>query len=250
MSDVTQTMPFWEHLTELRKRLLFCFLGVVVGFGIAYAFSADLFRLLVVPYNSAYLSVFQKEPILIATGVVETFMVYVKVALISGFFLASPFIFLQIWLFIEPALKPGEKSHAVPLIVLATLFFVGGALFGYFGVFPLGFRYFLQIAPPDQVQTMLKMDEYFSFASWMLFSFGVIFEVPLLLMYLTYVGIVPVSVLAKHWRLIVVAIAILSAVLTPSPDAATMILMMVPLLVLYGITLLVGFVVGKKRRDA
>lgn len=242
-------MPFLAHLAELRTRLIRSLFALLIGFGVAYGFSKPLFRILMLPFDDAYQSVFHRTPKLITTGLVESFMVYMKVGLLGGVFLASPVIFLQIWGFISPALKRNEKKHVIPFVLLATIFFCGGAFAGYYGIFPIGFRYFLSIAPGEYIEPMIRMEEYFKLASWMLLTFGLVAEAPMIVLYLAYMGVLGPRHLLKPWRAIIVGIAISSAFFTP-PDPGSMMMMMVPMLALYGITIILSFFVsGRKTRS-
>jgi sec-independent protein translocase protein TatC len=243
--DPTPLVSFWDHVEELRKRLIWGLAALGAGFALAYFFSRELFDWLAVPYVRAYRDVVGRQPELITTGLLESFLVYLKVGLVGGCFLASPVIFSQIWAFVSPGLRESERKHAIPFVLLASLFFLGGAAVGYFGVFPIGFKYFLELAPPESVQPMIRMQEYFQLAAWMLLIFGLVFEAPILVFYLAYLGVLRPRHLIRPWRAIVVGIAVASAVLTPA-DPVSMLLMMIPLLAFYG--LIVVFALAVRRR--
>jgi sec-independent protein translocase protein TatC len=241
-----ERMPFLDHLVELRKRVLYALVALAVGFAVAYGFAERIFGLLTLPFNRAYKAALHRAPVMITTSLLESFVVYLKVGAIAGLFLASPFLFAQAWLFVAPALRPNEKRHAVPLIALATLFFVGGALFGYFAVFPVGFRYFLELTAGGTIQPMIRMKEYFDLAALMLLIFGAIFELPLLVLYLTFVGILRAEHLTRPWRGIVIGIAVGAALLSP-PDPGSMLFVFVPMVLLYGVTILFALLVARRR---
>jgi len=162
-------MQLTDHLEELRRRLIV----VAVSIGIAtvgsYYFSEDLFRILMAPLLAAM----PAEGGLIFTGLTETFFTYLKISLVAGFFIASPVVIFQLWRFTAPGLYAHEKRYVFPFVLSATIFFVGGALFGYFIVFPFGFRFFMGFAT-DFIRPMPSVKEYFSFAVRMLFAFGVV----------------------------------------------------------------------------
>lgn len=240
-------MSFFDHLRELRKRLFRAFLGLIVGFGVCYWYAKDLFRLLRIPFDAAYMNVHGVEPFLIVKSVLESFVVYLKVGILGGIFLSSPFIFLQVWGFISPALRPEEKKHVVPFVVLATLFFLSGAFFGYYLVFPKSFEFFLTLTKGEHIETMIGMEDYYKFASWMLLGFGLIFEVPLIVIYLIYFGFIGTAHLIQYWRGIIVGILVASAIITPTPDFATMIMMALPLFFFYGVVLLLSLLPGFRR---
>lgn len=238
-TEVTEPLAtLWDHLHELRQRILLSLCAVAGGFAIANFFSKEFFRILRIPYDRAYQNVFGTAPVLINTGIFEAFMVYLKVALLASLFFASPVVFYQAWRFISPALRPKERGHVIPLVFWSTLFFVGGALFGYFLVFPPAFEFFLGLIQGEQIAATIRMESYFELASWMLLGFGVAFEAPLAVLYLVYLEVLRTRHLLKFWRGVIVGIFVLSAVITPTPDIATMCLMAVPLLILYGVTIL------------
>ena len=247
MNEDEIQMPFLQHLAELRKCTVKSLIAVIIGFCICYSFAEPLFSWLTIPFNEAYRSTFSKDPKLVHTGLIEPFMVYIKVGLLGGVFLASPVVFYQFWKFISPGLRKSERRHVVPFVSLATIFFVGGALFGYFGVFPLGFSYFLTVAPADYIEPMIRMQEYYQLASWMLVVFGIVFEGPLIVLYLVALGKIGSDQLIRPWRAILVGISIASALLTPA-DPGSMILMAAPLTVLYGITIVFALILGKRSK--
>ncbi|MCB0326564.1 MAG: twin-arginine translocase subunit TatC [Bdellovibrionales bacterium] len=244
--DLTQRsdqgqMSFWDHIRELRSCILKSLVSVVLGFFVAYGFSKELFRILRMPYDQVYQKVFEQTPYLINTSLLEGFIVYLKVGILGGFFLASPFVFYQVWKFISPALKNEEKKHVIPFVFLASIFFTAGALFGYFVVFPPSFEFFLNITLQENIQPTIRMDDYYRLASWMLLGFGASFEAPLITLYLVFFGILSPTSLLRAWRGVIVGILVASAVITPTPDVGTMMMMALPLFGLYGITIILAF---------
>lgn len=233
-------MNFFAHLAELRRRVFRSFIGVLFGFALAYYYSKELFVILRIPFDTAYQNVHGVLPFLVVGSVLESFVVYLKVGLLGGIFLASPYLFLQLWGFISPALKSHEKKHVLPFVFFATLFFVFGALFGYFMVFPQSFEYFLNITKGEHIETMIRMEEYYKFASWMLLGFGLSFEAPLVVLYLVFFRILSTRHLLRYWRGIIIGILVSSAIITPTPDFMTMFMMAAPLLVLYAATIVVS----------
>lgn len=238
---------FWDHLNELRSRVLKSGAAIFIGVCIAYFFRREIFRALRFPFDTAYQHVYGVTPKLIYLSMLEGFMVYLKMSVLAGFFLASPVVFYQLWQFIGPGLKSNEKKHVLPFVFLATLFFVGGALFGYFLVFPEGFEFFLSITKGENIEATIQMDQYYQFASWMLLGFGVSFEGPLILLYLVYLRILNTRHLMRAWREATVAILVLSAVITPTPDMGTMMLMAIPLIAMYWFTVLFSIIIAKKK---
>ncbi|MCB0309108.1 MAG: twin-arginine translocase subunit TatC [Bdellovibrionales bacterium] len=233
MKKIDPRMSFFEHLRELRGCVFRSFIGLLLGFAVAYFFSKEIFQILRVPFDQAYFNVYGSSPFLIVKSVLESFVVYLKVGLLGGVFISSPYLFAQLWIFISPALKSNEKKHVLPFVILATLFFVSGAFFGYFLVFPKSFEFFLGITKNQHIEIMIGMQEYYKFASWMLLGFGLIFEAPLIVIYFIAFGIISTEQITQHWRGVIVGILVASAVITPTPDFATMLMMSAPLFGFY-----------------
>jgi len=239
---MTDEMGFLDHLTELRSRFIRIVIGVAVGFGICYAFSEKIFWVLMQPLCSAFVN---QECQLITIGVAEAFFVYLKTAIVAGIFLASPWIFYQVWKFVAPGLVEKERRLVVPFVLVATLLFVGGAGFGYFIVFPFAFEFFLGVAG-EGILPMPAMQAYFSFATRLLFAFGILFELPLVVVSLSYLGVVSASTLWGTWRYAIMGIFALAAIMTPA-DPMTMLLLGIPLSALYILSILVAQMVERLR---
>lgn len=224
-----KSMTFLEHLEELRWVFIKSFIAVIVGSAICLGFSGKIFRWLQVPLQQ----VLPEGSHFIATTPFESYSVYFKIAVVFGAFLATPFIFYYFWAFLKPGLKDGETRGVLPIALSCSLLFVGGALFGYFVVFPTGFRFVVSILEGTGVVLYPKMSDYLSFSLRLLIAFGVIFELPLFLLILGKVGLVRAAQLAKARKYVLVAIFLVAGVLTPGPDVLSQILMALPLLVLY-----------------
>ncbi len=241
-------IPFTEHLEELRKRLIICFVAVGVGFILCFAVKEKLFEVLSRPL----ISLMQPGEKLIYTGLPEAFFTYMKLAFLCGILLASPVILYQFWMFVAPGLYTTEKRMVAPILILSTVFFLGGSFFGYFVVFPVGFRFFLGFAT-DSISPLLSMREYLSFASLFLFAFGLVFELPLVLIFLAKLGIVSVEFLQKNRKYAILLIFIVAAIVTP-PDVISQSMMAFPMIVLYEISIIGARIfVGKKtveKKDA
>jgi sec-independent protein translocase protein TatC len=241
--DEQEKIPFTEHLEELRKRLIVCFIAVGVGFVLSYGFKEKLFQILTRPL----IKVMQTGDKLIFTGLPEAFFTYLKVAFLSGIILAAPVIFYEFWMFVAPGLYDKEKRLMVPVVVLSTVFFVGGAFFGYFIVFPFGFKFFLGFAS-EIIRPLPSMREYLGFASKLLLAFGVVFELPLIITFLAKLGMVSVSFLKKNRKYALLLFFIGAAILTP-PDVVTQIMMALPLILLYEISIIGARIFGKKNLE-
>ncbi len=243
MMDDQDKIPFTAHLEELRKRLIVCFTAVGIGFVLSYGFKEKLFQILTRPL----ISVMQTGDKLIFTGLPEAFFTYLKVALLSGMILATPVIFYQFWMFVAPGLYQKEKQHMIPIVFLSTFFFVGGSFFGYFIVFPYGFKFFLGFAS-EIIQPLPSMREYLSFASKLLLAFGLVFELPLIITFLARLGMVSVSFLKKNRKYALLLFFAGAAILTP-PDVVTQVMMALPLIVLYEISIIGARIFGKKKSE-
>jgi sec-independent protein translocase protein TatC len=236
-----EKIPFTDHLDELRKRLITCFIAIGVGFAVSYGFSEKLFEILTHPL----VSVMKSGDKIIFTGVAEAFFTYMKVAFIAGIGLASPVIVYQFWMFVAPGLYEKERRLVIPVVLLSTFFFTGGALFGYFIVFPVGFKYLMSFGT-ETIRPMPSMREYMGFASTMLLSFGLVFELPILITFMARLGVVTVAFLKKNRKYAILINFVVAAILTPSPDAVSQILMAGPLMLLYEISIIGAKIFGKK----
>ena len=236
-------IPFTSHLEELRSRLIVCFIAVGIGFVISYGFKEKLFQILIKPL----VSVMEKSDTLIFTGLPEAFFTYLKVAFLSGILLATPVILYQFWVFVAPGLYKTEKRLLVPMVILSSFFFIGGALFGYFFVFPFGFKFFLGFAS-ESIRPLPSIREYLSFASKLLLAFGLVFELPLVITLCARLGLVSVAYLKKNRKYALILFFVCAAILTP-PDIVTQVMMAIPLVILYEISIIGATVFGKKTKE-
>lgn len=239
MGEVYLTLT--EHLEELRRCLIKSILAVLFGFLLSYQFVDRVFGWVVAPLTA------RLEPgqSLIGTGVAEAFFMEIKVALVAGIFLASPAIFYQVWRFVAPGLHPHEKRLVVPFVLATSFFFLGGALFCYWVVLPLAFVYFLEQYRSLGVAPEIRIGEYFSFFFRMVFAFGLAFELPVLTLFFARLGLLDHRTLWRHGRYAVVVIFVVAAMLTPGPDVVSQLLLAVPLLLLYGLSIGVAYVWGR-----
>jgi sec-independent protein translocase protein TatC len=241
-------MSILHHLSELRVRLAWSALAVAAGAIAAYCFSSEIFSLMTAPYLRTFAAASAQTPnagngpaaaaALIGTGPAEAFLLKIKVALFAGAILACPVIFYQLWLFVSPGLYHQEKKFAVPFLAGSTLLFLTGVLFCYFLVIPFALRFFQTEYVSIGLAPVIKIDEYLTLVVQCLLGFGIVFEMPLLAFFLARFGILSHTMLIDWARPAVVVIFIISAVLTP-PDVISQFLMAGPLLVLYGLSILV-----------
>ncbi len=239
--DDEAKQPFLSHLEELRKRLIICAIAVGSGFVISYLFAERLFKILISPL----MRVMPTGDRLIFTNLPEMFLTYLKTALICGILLTAPIIFYQLWMFIAPGLYQHEKKYVIPFVVFSTILFVGGALFGYFIVFPFGFRFFLGFAN-EYIQALPSVKQYFSFSIKLLFAFGVVFELPVVAFFLSKMGVVTPEFLKKKRKYALLLAFVMAAILTP-PDVITQFMMAGPLIILYEIGIVVAKIASRKK---
>jgi sec-independent protein translocase protein TatC len=238
-------MTFLEHLEELRQRLVRAAIYLAVGFAACWGFREQIFAFMVQPMRRAG---FAEK--FIFTGPAEALLLYMKMAFFVGIFLAAPFILWEIWGFISPGLYKNEKKWAFPFIGMGTFFFVGGALFGHYFLFPMTFGFLYNFGGPD-MQFMPRIGEYWSFYSWFLLGLGLVFQIPVVMFVLARLGLVTPGFLIRGWEFAILASFILSAIITPTPDIVTQTALAGPMIGLYGLGVLVAWLFGKKQpKDA
>ncbi len=235
-------MSLTEHLIELRKRLTNSLIALGIGFFFCYYFKDLLFELITAPLTEAL----PPDSYLIYTGLTQAFFTYMKVAFFSSLILTSPFIFYQVWKFISPALLPQEKKLVLPFVLSSTLLFLSGITFGYFVVLPPAFKFFISFNS-QYLQALITFNEYISLFIKFLLGFGVSFQLPVMIFFLAKLGIVNAKLLSKNRKYAILMIFIVAAILTPSPDALSQILMAIPLLFLYEVSIFVAKFAAKKK---
>lgn len=243
MDNEELKQPFMAHLEELRRRLVMSAIAVGIGFVIAYVFSEELFQVLVSPLKK----VMPEEERLIFTNLPEMFFAYLKVAFIAGILLAAPYIFYQLWMFVAPGLYQKEKRYAVPFVVSSSILFLSGALFGYLVVFPFGFKFFVGFSN-EYVRALPSVKQYFSFSMKLLFAFGLVFELPVVIFFLTKIGLVTPEALKRKRKYALLMTFALAAILTP-PDVVTQTMMAGPLIVLYEFGILISKLAHRKKTE-
>lgn len=233
-------IPFTSHLEELRKRIIICLIAVAAGFLLSYGFAEDIFALLTKPLKEEL----PEESWLIFTGLAEAFIVYLKLSFFASLIISSPVILWEIWCFVAPGLYDHEKKYVFPFVISASILFFTGVAFCYFIVFPFSFKFFMSYST-ETLRPLPAMKEYLSFAFQILLAFGIIFELPVFILFLAKLGIVTDRMLRRQRKFAIVIVFIVAAVLTP-PDIFSQCLMAVPLLILYEISVFVAKVFGKK----
>lgn len=247
-------MPLLDHLVELRRRLLYCAVGLLVLFFICYGFAEDIYGFLVRPL-AAILEEQGGDRRMIYTALYEAFFTYIKVAFFAALFLGFPLIAAQIWMFVAPGLYRNEKKAFLPFLVATPiLFFLGGALV-YYLIFPLAWKFFLSFevsggAGALPIQLEAKVGEYLSLVMRLIFAFGLCFELPVLMTLLARVGLITSQGMREKRKYAIVLAFVAAAILTP-PDVISQIGLAVPTILLYEISILcVRFVERKAGGDA
>jgi len=235
-----QGMGIWEHINELRKRLFKALLGLIVAVLISFSLAPMFIDVLAQPIGGT--------EALISIEVTENISTFMRVSLLSGFILALPFIFYQIWAFVSPGLLDNEKHWLMMAIPFATLLFISGVVFAYFVMLPAALPFLISFMG---ITTTPRLINYFNFVTNLLFWVGVCFEAPLITFILAKLGIVTARGLLKQWRIAIVVIAIVAAVVTPTGDPVNMGLLMLPLTILYLLSVLFAmFARRPKKEDA
>ena len=237
--------PLVEHLVELRQRLIIA-IGAIFGIFcliLLGGFDEAIFAFLVQPLRK----VAGPDVKMVYLGLHHAFYIYMKVSLFAAFFLASPIILIQIWRFVAPGLYQHERNTVLPfLIATPVLFFLGGAL-AYFFVLPLAFQFFLSYTSPS-IESLPAMPDYLSLVMTFLFAFGLSFELPVFLLLLISAGFLSTEKLVQVRRYQIVMVFIVAGILTP-PDPFSQILLAVPLLLLYEVSIFTGRILEKRRKE-
>lgn len=242
-----KSAPLFDHLDELRRRLIWSLLFLAVGMVIAFQFRVHLLALIKQPLNAS--EQYQNKVVtVVTTNLTDQFLLTLSLSFWAGFALALPFILGQVWGFIAPGLYPQERRWALPFVIGAGLSFLAGAAFGYSLVLPAMVKFLLDFLA-GQVTPLLNLKDYIGTVTTFLIAFGLAFEMPILAVILTRIGIVNHTMLRKGWRFALVGIAVAAAVITPTPDPGNMLLVAVPLYALYELGVLLSRVFQVKPVD-
>lgn len=226
-SDTAAQESFLSHLFELRTRLLRSIIAVVIVLVVLFPWAKEIYAILAEPL----LKTLPQGSTMIATDVTGTFLVPLKVTLMTAFLIALPYVLWQAWAFVAPGLYQHEKRLVTPVIVSSVAFFMIGMAFAYFFVFPVMFSFFAGYTPPG-VQMMTDIDKYLSFVLAMFLAFGLTFEVPIIVLVLVRMRVVSLEKLRSIRSYVIVGAFVIGAILTP-PDVLSQLMLAVPLWVLY-----------------
>ncbi len=241
-AGATGKMAFLDHLDELRQRIIYTVISVFVGFVIAFLFIDRIFDFIMRPLQQ----LLPAGGTLIFTDPAEAFVLYIKIALIFGLILASPAVMTQVWLFIAPGLYASEKKWAIPFVVMSSFFFVGGAAFSHYVVFPLTWRFFASFTT-DIVTFMPRIQPAFSIYLRLLIAFGVVFQMPTIVLFLARMGMLTPGFMIRKFKFAVLIIVVISAVVTPDGGGVSLVAMTIPLILLYVFSIGLAWMCAKKR---
>ena len=235
-------MSLLEHLEELRKRLLWSIVSLAVAFIPCWYWVRPIFAFLELPIKKI-----RPDEKLVFTGLADPFLLYFKVAALAALFLAAPFILYQLWGFIAPGLYKRERLYLAPFLIFGSLFFLGGGAFAYYVAFPMAASFLLGIA--DQFEMMLTVERYFSFLLTMILGLGLMFELPIVILVLSALGVVTPGFLLRHFRWAVLIIFVVAAIITPTPDVVNLCVFAVPALLLYLLGIAAAYVMAPKKES-
>jgi len=221
-----------EHLEDLRKSLIISVLAIIIAAVGSFYYSEQILSIIISPLKAL-------NENLIVTGVTEAFFVKLKLSFLAGFVIAFPVVVWAIWRFFKPALYPHERKYVYMLFPITLILFVVGVLFAYFGILRLVLNFFIYIAG-ENLETMFKVDQYVSFVMAFTIPFGLVFELPVVVFFLSKIGIINHKMLANNRKYALLVIVILAAALTPGPDPVSQIFMALPVYLLYEVSIWVS----------
>jgi len=227
-----QKQTLIEHLEELRKSLIISVVAIVIAALFSFYYNEQILAIIIYPLTAL-------NEGLIVTGVTEAFFVKLKLAFFAGFVIAFPVVVWSFWRFIKPALYPHEKKYVYILLPISIILFVSGVLFSYFGILQLVLKFFIYIAG-ENLETMFKVDQYVSFVTAFTLPFGIVFELPVVVFFLTKIGVIRHEMLSKNRKYALLIIVILAAALTPGPDPVSQMMMAIPVYILYEVSIWVS----------
>src|SRR5271168_912662 len=243
----TRSMPLLAHLEELRKRIIFSVLGVLVGFMSCWSFADRIFGLMQQPIIGAL----RHHGIgggLVYLNPTEPFNLYLEVGFVAGLFVASPFVFYQVWLFIAPGLYRKEKRYVLPFLLSTVGLFIAGGLFGYKMVYPASLDFLIGYG--HRFQPMITIGEYTKLFVTIIVGLGLIFEMPVLVFFLALMRVITARWMLRNLRYSILAIFVVAAIITPTADILNMCLFAAPMIALYALSIGVAWVVDPARRRA
>jgi sec-independent protein translocase protein TatC len=247
IEEKMQSMSFLAHLEELRRRIIRSAIFVAGGFGVCWWFHEQIFGFMQRPIVNALKNNGIADQTLKYHNPTDPFNMYLKVSLIAGLFVASPFVLYQVWAFIAPGLYRRERKYVLPFMVFTPALFVAGGLFGYGIVYPEALNFLIKFS--KQFQPLITINEYTDLFMAIVVGMGVIFEMPILVFFLAVFGIVNAGWMWRNIRYAILVIFILAAIITPTPDITNMCIFAAPMVLLYFVSVLVAYFVHPSRRN-
>lgn len=238
-------MSFLQHLEELRARLLRSVVALVAGFFIAWPLSDRIYDFIVVPVRESL----PEGEQLAYTGLADPFLLYTKLSVFAAIFLALPYVLFEFWMFIAPGLYPRERRYAIPFVVIASLFFFAGAAFAHTVIVPYACAYFVSVGQAGGFDAVITIKEVFSFVIRLILATGAVFELPVIVLFLTRIGIVTPAFLWHYFGYAFFAVWFLAAFMTP-PDVVSMVMVATPMTLLYLFSIFVSWVFLPRSRGA
>jgi len=247
-------MSIWEHLDELRKRIVWAAVGVLVTTIAAWTFREKLLAWAVAPYQRTWMTRFHKPLVLQTLAPTDPFLGYFELSLTAGIVCASPIIFYQLWAFVSPGLYKKEKRLIVPFVLMSTSLFVSGVFFAYYVAFPFTFNYFLsllgQVSEGVELTQIVTLGFFLDFVTRFLLAFGAVFELPLFIAFLVLANIVTPKQLLKFGRWAIVLSFIVGAIVTPGPEVTSQLAVSLALIGLYFASIPIAFLLKPRaKRD-
>ncbi len=240
------TMGFLDHLEELRKRIVYSVISVAVGTALCWTYRERIYGVMQRPIMDALRSQGLPEK-LVYLNPIDPFNLYLKVSMLAGLFLTSPFVLYQVWMFISPGLYRKEKKYVLPFMVSTITLFTLGGYFGYRVAYPRALEFFV-VKFNGQFQPMITINEYTQLFLSIVAGLGLIFEMPILVFFLAFLGIMTPSFMIKNFRYAILVMFILAAIVTPTPDVVNMIIFAAPMIALYALSIGVAWLVHPKQR--
>jgi len=245
-------MPLLEHLVELRRRLIYCFIALIVAFFICFAFAQSLYDFLAEPLYRL-LAEKHSDPKMIMTSLTEVFFTHVKIGFFFGAFFTFPLFEIQFWKFVAPGLYKNERKAMLPFLFATPILFFMGAAMVYYLVFPMAWEFFISFetmpGPGDEalpIELQAKASEYLSLVMQLIFAFGLCFQLPVVMTLLTQAGIVSAETLADKRKYAIVAVFVVAAIFTP-PDPLSQIALAIPIVILYEISVQIARFTERRR---
>lgn len=242
-------MSFMEHLEELRSRILRALAGVGIAFILSLTFCSELWKLVQAPAEEALRSLKVDTKLTLITPMEAFNIVWVKLPILTAIFIASPWILYQVWGFIAPGLYKKERRWAAPFVICSAGLFILGGAFGYFVAFRYGLTFLLSLAVMNNVTPMVSMTEYFDLFVNVMLGIGLIFEMPVLIFFLTLLHLASPRFLINHSRYAILGIVILAAIVTPTPDVFNLMLFAVPMCALFYLGIFAGYILVLRREN-